>query len=67
MKIIIFSKKKRRVGEVIQLSNRTGGLPSTGRVVGLVEDDPKFHNQKVCGHTEPVNSGKDYYVIEVRE
>jgi hypothetical protein len=66
-RIIIFSAKKRRVGDVIQLGNRNGGMPSTGRVVGLMEDDPRYHNQKVCGHSEPVNSGKDYYYVEVRE
>ena len=65
--IIIFSQKKRRVGDVIQLGHRNGGIPSTGRVVGLVEDDPKYHNQKVCGHDELVNTGKDYYYVQVRE
>jgi hypothetical protein len=66
-RIIIFSAKKRRVGDVIQLGNRNGGMPSTGRVVGLMEDDPRYHNQKVCGHDEPVNSGVGYYYVEVRE
>jgi hypothetical protein len=66
-RIIIFSAKKRRVGDVIQLGNRNGGMPSTGRVVGLMEDDPKHHNQQVCGHSEHVNTGKDYYYVEVRE
>jgi hypothetical protein len=65
--IVIFSQKKRRVGDVIQLGNRNGGMPSTGRVVGLMEDDPKYHNQQVCGHSEPVNTGTGYYLVEVRE
>ena len=66
-RIIIYSTKKRRIGDVIQLGNRKGGMPSTGRVVGLVSDNPKYHNQQVCGHDEPVNTGKDYYYVEVRE
>ena len=64
--IVIFSKKKRRVGDVIQLGHRNGGLPSTGRVVGLVEDNPKYHDQVVHGHKELVNTGIDYYLVEVK-
>jgi len=66
MNIIIFSTKKRNIGDCIKLGARNGNN-SEGVIVGKCEDNPKYQNQKVCGHNEPVNSGKDYYIMEIKE
>lgn len=66
MQIIIFSKKKRKVGDTIDLKHRENGSSCKGTVVGFVEDNPKYHNQPVCGHKEPVNTGRDYYLVETK-
>ncbi len=66
MKIIIFSPKKRNIGDKIKLGNYDGHI-SEGVVVGLVRDNPKYQGHKVCGHSKLVNTGEDYYEIEVRE
>jgi len=64
MQIIIFSTRKRKIGDAIELKHRENGSSRNGRVVGLVEDNPKYHNQPVHGRGL-VNTGKDYYVVEI--
>ena len=67
MNIIIFSTKKHKIGDSIQLGNRQNDRSSKGVVIGLCEDNPKYKGHKVCGHKELVNTGKDYYYVEIRD
>ena len=66
MNIIIFSTKKHKIGDSIQLGNRQNDRSSKGVVIGLCEDDPKYKN-KVVEHLKLINTGCDYYIIEVKE
>jgi hypothetical protein len=64
MKIIIFSTKERRIGELIYIKSKHSDLTRVGRVVRLLEDDPKYKDQNVHG-AGLVNTGKNYYEVEL--
>lgn len=60
----VFSKNKHSVGDTIELIERDTKERKEATVIGLCEEDPKYHKTMPSGQL--VNGGKDYYKVEVK-
>jgi hypothetical protein len=61
----IYRKGNTRIGERVQVTDQAGNVLAHGRVARHMADDQKYQNQYAHGINTPVNTGKDYYQIQI--
>jgi hypothetical protein len=64
MKIIIYSKKERKIGDTMTIGCVGEDFHAKGKVVRLVSEDKRYHNQRLCGG-KVINSADNFYEVEV--